>query len=137
MPTIFRALLPFILTAALAAAFTARADTTDSQWATEVVIAKQGDHCADDPSCMNRLHPAIPPVAHANPGADAGEQNLAAAAAIEELGAELADGASFPIADSEVPGFLASLSESVLEIAAAENAAQEKIGSLLSDRGRV
>ena len=68
MPTIFRALLPFILTAALAAAFTARADTTDSQWATEVVIAKQGDHCADDPSCMNRLHPAIPPVAHANPG---------------------------------------------------------------------
>ena len=76
-------------------------------------------------------------IGYLGSGPDAGEQNLAAAAAIEELGAELADGASFPIADSEVPGFLASLSESVLEIAAAENAAQEKIGSLLSDRGRV
>ena len=70
-------------------------------------------------------------------GSEAGEQNAAAVAAIENLGADLAGGAQFPIAESEVPGFLASLSDSVLEIAAAENAAQAKIGRLLSDRGRV
>ncbi len=68
MPIYMRTLLPLILTAALVAAFTARADTTDSKWATTVVVTKTGDHCADDPNCMNRYHPAIPAVAHANPG---------------------------------------------------------------------
>jgi hypothetical protein len=69
------------------------------------------------------------------PGARA--QNEAAVAAIEQFGADLAGGRAFPIAPAEVPGFLASLSEMVLEIAAAENAAQEKIGALLSDRGQI
>ncbi|MEO1491083.1 MAG: acetamidase/formamidase family protein [Pseudomonadota bacterium] len=46
----------------------ALADTTDVTWMTKVVIEKQGDHCADDPNCFNRYHPAIPPVARANPG---------------------------------------------------------------------
>ncbi len=44
------------------------ADTTDVTWSTEVVIAKDGEHCVDDPNCFNRFHPAIPPVAHAAPG---------------------------------------------------------------------
>ena len=44
------------------------ADTTDQKWMTKVVVGKQGDHCADDPNCFNRYHPAIPPVATANPG---------------------------------------------------------------------
>jgi len=47
---------------------TAAADTTDSKWKTEVVIAKQGDHCVDDPNCFNRYHPDIPTVARAKPG---------------------------------------------------------------------
>lgn len=44
------------------------ADTTDQKWMTKVVVGKQGDHCADDPNCFNRYHPAIPPVATAKPG---------------------------------------------------------------------
>ena len=44
------------------------ADTTDQTWQTQVVIEKQGEHCADDANCFNRYHPAIPPVARANPG---------------------------------------------------------------------
>lgn len=44
------------------------ADTTDQTWMTKVVVGKQGDHCADDPNCFNRYHPAIPAVATANPG---------------------------------------------------------------------
>ena len=46
----------------------ALSDTTDQKWMTKVVVEKQGDHCADDPNCFNRYHPAIPPVARANPG---------------------------------------------------------------------
>ena len=46
----------------------AAADTTDQTWKTQVVVEKQGDHCVDDPNCFNRYHPAIPPVARANPG---------------------------------------------------------------------
>ena len=44
------------------------ADTTDQTWLTIVEVKKSGDHCADDAHCMNRYHPAIPPVARANPG---------------------------------------------------------------------
>ncbi len=44
------------------------ADTTDQTWMTKVVVSKQGEHCADDPNCFNRYHPAIPTVATANPG---------------------------------------------------------------------
>ena len=44
------------------------ADTTDQKWMTKVVVEKQGEHCVDDPNCFNRYHPAIPPVARANPG---------------------------------------------------------------------
>jgi len=54
--------------AAFGYAGTAAADTTDSKWKTEVVIAKQGDHCVDDPNCFNRYHPDIPTVARAKPG---------------------------------------------------------------------
>ena len=46
----------------------ALADTTDQKWQTRVVVEKQGDHCVDDPSCFNRYHPAIQPVARAKPG---------------------------------------------------------------------
>ena len=64
-----RTLLLTALGATLAAAaLPALADTTDVRWATTVVVAKQGDHCADDSNCMNRYHPAIPAVATANPG---------------------------------------------------------------------
>lgn len=52
----------------LAAAPAALADTTDVRWQDRVTVAKSGDHCADDPNCMNRYHPAIPPVARAKPG---------------------------------------------------------------------
>ncbi len=55
-------------TAAVALAQPAAADTTDVTWQTKVVVAKKGDHCVDDPNCFNRYHPAIPPVAKANPG---------------------------------------------------------------------
>ena len=59
-----------IFSAGLAAtlAMPAFADTTDQKWMNKVVVAKQGDHCADDPNCFNRYHPAIPPVATAKPG---------------------------------------------------------------------
>ena len=52
----------------LAAAPAALADTTDVRWQDRVTVAKTGAHCADDPNCMNRYHPAIPPVARAKPG---------------------------------------------------------------------
>ncbi|MEM1299426.1 MAG: acetamidase/formamidase family protein [Pseudomonadota bacterium] len=59
----------FIATALVAStALTAFADTTDQKWQTKVVLDKQGDHCADDPNCFNRYHPAIPAAARANPG---------------------------------------------------------------------
>ena len=45
-----------------------QADTSDQKWATQVVVAKQGAHCVDDPNCFNRYHPAIAPVATAKPG---------------------------------------------------------------------
>jgi formamidase len=44
------------------------ADTTDQKWMNKVEVTKKGDHCADDINCFNRYHPAIPPVAKANPG---------------------------------------------------------------------
>jgi formamidase len=46
----------------------AAADTSDVRHFTPVVVEKSGDHCADDPNCFNRYHPAIPPVAQAAPG---------------------------------------------------------------------
>jgi formamidase len=47
---------------------TAAADTTDAKWQNQVVIAKQGAHCVDDPQCFNRYHPDIPAIARAKPG---------------------------------------------------------------------
>jgi formamidase len=44
------------------------ADTTDVTWQSQVVVAKQGAHCADDRNCFNRYHSQIPSVARANPG---------------------------------------------------------------------
>jgi len=46
----------------------ALADTSDVAWQSRVAVVKQGAHCADDPNCFNRYHPAIPPVLRANPG---------------------------------------------------------------------
>ena len=63
-----------ITTAALAIAASAlitvvaKADTTDVRWQTNALISKTGAHCADDPNCFNRYHPAIPMAARANPG---------------------------------------------------------------------
>jgi formamidase len=51
---------------ALAAA--AHADTTEVTHETPVVVTKGGGHCADDPNCFNRYHPAIEPIARAAPG---------------------------------------------------------------------
>jgi formamidase len=59
------------LVAALAAASWAApvgADTTDVKTQSWVHVKKTGAHCADDPNCMNRYHPAIKPVARAKPG---------------------------------------------------------------------
>ncbi len=44
------------------------ADTTDVKWRNVVEIGKTGAHCVDDSNCFNRYHPAIAPVAQANPG---------------------------------------------------------------------
>ena len=54
--------------AALGWPLAALADTSDVTWQNRVTVAKNGAHCADDPNCFNRYHPAIQPVARANPG---------------------------------------------------------------------
>jgi formamidase len=62
---------PLCVAAALATvglAGAALADTTEVTWQSRMVVAKEGAHCADDPNCFNRYHPAIPAVARANPG---------------------------------------------------------------------
>jgi formamidase len=46
----------------------ARADTSDVKSPAPVLIAKSGQHCKDDPNCFNRIHHAIKPVAHVEPG---------------------------------------------------------------------
>lgn len=59
-----------ILTAATAIGFAGQAlgDTTDVTWQNRIEVAKEGNHCADDPNCFNRYHPAIPAAASAAPG---------------------------------------------------------------------
>jgi formamidase len=63
---------PFLAVAAVAGVMfanaSAEADTTEVTWKTIVEIEKSGAHCGDDPNCFNRYHPAIKPVARANPG---------------------------------------------------------------------
>ena len=44
------------------------ADTTDVKTQTIVEVTKDCEHCEQDPNCFNRYHPAIQPVARANPG---------------------------------------------------------------------
>ncbi|MGF1476861.1 MAG: acetamidase/formamidase family protein [Geminicoccaceae bacterium] len=61
-----RATVPAML--ALAAAMPALADTGEVTWHQVIEIPREGAHCADDPSCFNRYHPAIPPVVRVNPG---------------------------------------------------------------------
>lgn len=51
----------FFLTVAIA-------DTTDVKTQTIVEVFKEGPHCEEDPNCFNRYHPAIKPIARANPG---------------------------------------------------------------------
>ncbi|MEM1361408.1 MAG: acetamidase/formamidase family protein [Pseudomonadota bacterium] len=46
----------------------ASADTSDQKWQSKVLIAKDGEHCVDDPNCFNRYHPEIPTIATAKPG---------------------------------------------------------------------
>jgi formamidase len=55
-------------TAAACAVAPVWADTSDVKTQSWVYVKKSGAHCADDPNCMNRYHPAIPPVARAKPG---------------------------------------------------------------------
>lgn len=43
-------------------------DTTDVKTQTIIEVTKEGEHCEQDPHCFNRYHPAIKPVAKANPG---------------------------------------------------------------------
>jgi formamidase len=57
-----------VLLAATGLTSQTQADTTDVTWQNQVVVAKQGAHCADDRNCFNRYHPQIPSVARANPG---------------------------------------------------------------------
>jgi len=63
-------LMPPLLVAILAASIGpfAFADTTDVKTQTIVEVKKKGAHCEQDPNCFNRYHPAIKPVARANPG---------------------------------------------------------------------
>jgi formamidase len=58
----------FAALAAACVAVPAGADTTDVKTQSWVHVKKTGAHCADDPNCMNRYHPAIKPVARARPG---------------------------------------------------------------------
>jgi formamidase len=44
------------------------ADTSDVKGPAPVVVAKSGEHCKDDPNCFNRIHYAVKPVAHVEPG---------------------------------------------------------------------
>jgi formamidase len=61
--------LAILLSALLgAAAWSTFADTSDVKTQSVVRVKKQGAHCADDPNCFNRYHPAIKPVARARPG---------------------------------------------------------------------
>jgi formamidase len=62
--------LATLLATVAATAFAAPvlADTADVKTQSWVRLKKTGAHCADDPNCMNRYHPAIKPVAHAKPG---------------------------------------------------------------------
>lgn len=46
----------------------ASADTTSQHWMTKVEVTKQGAHCAGDPNCFNRYHPAIPSRARVDVG---------------------------------------------------------------------
>ena len=61
-------LVPVALVVSGLGATGALADTSDVQWQTRVIVAKAGVHCADDPNCFNRYHPAIPARARAKPG---------------------------------------------------------------------
>ena len=56
---------PLALAMGLATSSLALADTTDVTWQNRVELAKEGAHCADDPNCFNRYHPAIPAAATA------------------------------------------------------------------------
>jgi formamidase len=47
----------------------ASADTSDVRGPAPVIVAKSGAHCKDDPNCFNRIHYAVKPVAHVEPGA--------------------------------------------------------------------
>lgn len=56
------------MTIAAGLAGPALADTTDVTWQNQVVVEKAGAHCADDATCFNRYHPAIPAATNAAAG---------------------------------------------------------------------
>jgi formamidase len=58
----------FAALAAASVAVPAAADTADVKTQSWVHLKKTGAHCADDPNCINRYHPAIKPAARAKPG---------------------------------------------------------------------
>lgn len=72
MRNIFSALplasLCITTTALLCFTTTVWSDTTDVKTQTIVEVTKEGVHCEQDPNCFNRYHPAIKPIARANPG---------------------------------------------------------------------
>ncbi len=66
--TRYCAFLVLAITFLVATASHGLADTSDVKWQDKVVIAKQGQHCVNDPNCFNRYHSAIEPVSRAKPG---------------------------------------------------------------------
>ena len=66
--TRYCAFLVLAITFLVATASHSLADTSDVKWQDKVVIAKQGQHCVNDPNCFNRYHSAIEPVSRAKPG---------------------------------------------------------------------
>jgi len=62
------ALLATTLAVALCAGSSVSADEGNKFGKNVVQVPKTGARCANDPRCHNRWHPAIPPVASANPG---------------------------------------------------------------------
>jgi formamidase len=60
--------LPILALMAFGAEDPAFADTSSVKAPPPVIIAKSGEHCKDDPNCFNRIHYAVKPVAHVQPG---------------------------------------------------------------------
>lgn len=60
--------MPVVASLLIASGSIASADTSDVKGPAPLLVAKSGEHCKDDPNCFNRIHYAIKPVAHVEPG---------------------------------------------------------------------